>query len=224
MQRSTSSAARRVDARRRRPAAARAWRPRPRLKRSVDARARGRRRSARAAATAVVGTRRCVNTDGGASRVDAPPAPRHVVERARATALGEPQRTSRGCPPGPGSPDGAKPSTDAPSAARTPRRRDRLAAQRRVAHHAALADALAPDLELRLDHRQAVEPRRGARRARPGRTFAQRDERDVDDDQVGRVRELRRRRRRARWRARSRSRARPCAAASRARRRRRRAR
>ena len=48
---------------------------------------------------------------------------------------------------------------------------------------------LAPDLELRLDHRQAVE-RGAAQRERRRQHLGQRDERDVDHDQVGSVREL----------------------------------
>ncbi len=89
-------------------------------------------------------------------------------------------------PAGPGRPDGAKPCTERRAGGDG---RDRLAAELHVAHHAALADTLPPHLELRLDHRQAVVPRRG--HAEHGRQhLPQGDERDVDHDQVGRVREL----------------------------------
>ena len=58
-----------------------------------------------------------------------------------------------------------------------------------LAHHAALADALAADLELRLDHGQRVEARRGGGQDR-GQDLGQRDERDVGDDEVGPVGQL----------------------------------
>ena len=86
--------------------------------------------------------------------------------------------------------DGAKPRTAAPSARRADGRRSPRGALR-VAHDAAAADVLAPDLELRLDHRQRVEAL--GRAGEHGREhLAQRDERDVDDDQVRRVGQLRR--------------------------------
>ena len=75
-------------------------------------------------------------------------------------------------PAGPGSPEDAKPSTAAPAAARPRDRHDRLAPQRRIAHHAALADPLAPDLELRLDHHQRVERARPRSASTAGSTFA----------------------------------------------------
>ena len=60
-----------------------------------------------------------------------------------------------------------------------------------VAHHAAAAHVLAAGLELRLDHRERVEALGGARQH--GREhLAQRDEADVEHDQVGRVGQLRR--------------------------------
>ncbi len=67
---------------------------------------------------------------------------------------------------------------------------DDLAPQLRVLDHAALADPLAADLELRLDHRQAVERARPWSRGPPGRTLRQGDEGDVDDDQIRAVREV----------------------------------
>ena len=97
----------------------------------------------------------------------------------------------------------------------------RGAGARGVAHHAALADLPAPHLELGLDQRQAVEPLRRA--GQHGRQhLGQRDERHVDHDQIGRVRQLARAGATARCSARSRSPADRSATASRARRRRRR--
>ena len=100
------------------------------------------------------------------------------------------QRNVSLLPDGPGSADGALPTTAAPvRASRVGDLVDHLAPQIRVLDDAALADPVAPDLELRLDHGQAVEPVRG--RGQHGRQdLAQRDERDVDHDQVGTVRQL----------------------------------
>ena len=95
-------------------------------------------------------------------------------------------------PAGPGSPEEAKPSTAAPSSTRAGgHRADRGPPRLGVAHHAAAAHVLAPGLELRLDHRQRVEAL-GRARQHGREHLAQRDEADVDHDQVGRVGQLRR--------------------------------
>jgi hypothetical protein len=111
---------------------------------------------------------------------------RHVVERGRTAGLGQPHerlaiagRTGQS-----GRRDPAHRGVDG-----TRDRGEGGAPQLRIAHHAALPDALAADLELRLDHRQAVEPL-GSARQHGRQHLLQRDERDVHDDQVGRVRQL----------------------------------
>ena len=65
-------------------------------------------------------------------------------------------------------------------------RDQRLEAERRVAHDAALADRSPSHLELRFDEREAVESVGGTPQHR-GQHLRQGDERDVDHDQVGRV-------------------------------------
>ena len=111
MQRSTSSTARRVRAD---PVP----RPQPVLlglvgrEAQLDAGARARRRSARAARAAVSATRRCVRTVAGLSRARPPPAATSSTAPARPPSASH-TNVSR-LPAGPGRPDGAKPSTDAP--------------------------------------------------------------------------------------------------------------
>ena len=68
--------------------------------------------------------------------------------------------------------------------------RERLAAVAGVADHAALADPLAAQLELGLDQRQQVAARRQAP-AIGGEQLGERDEGDVDGDQLGLERERR---------------------------------
>ena len=88
-------------------------------------------------------------------------------------------------PAGPGSPEEAKPRTDAPSSrtACWPTLTSAARLSSGVAHHAALADLLAGHLELGLDHGEHVEARRGSRHN--GRKhLRQRDERHVGHDQV----------------------------------------
>ena len=112
--------------------------------------------------------------------------------RARRARPRRARRRSRGCPAGPGRPDEAKPSTDAPSSlARVlghghaaPRAGPRARAPRRPC-----PTRSRPDLELRLDHGEAVEARRRCREH--GRQhLRQRDERDVGHDQVRREGQL----------------------------------
>ena len=113
---------------------------------------------------------------------------------------------------------------NAEARARAPSRATSTSASTRsrgIAHDAALADPLAPDLELRLDQRDQVEARRRAAQHR-GQHLAEADEGEVGDDQVGPVGKFVRAPARARCDARSRSRARPGAASSAARRSRRR--
>ena len=97
----------------------------------------------------------------------------------------------------------------------------RGAPQLGIADHAALADRLAPDLELRLDQREAVEADRPRSRSTAGRTFAS----EMNDTSItirsGAVREVVRAQRPGVASARSPSPAHPSEAASRARRRRR---
>ena len=76
------------------------------------------------------------------------------------------------------------PSPSAAAAAATSQHR--LGAQRRVADHAAGADPLLADLELRLDQQHQVAVRRGAGGQR-GQHQPQRDERQVGDGQVDRA-------------------------------------
>ena len=93
-------------------------------------------------------------------------------------------------PAGPGSPEEQYPWTLMPGLQRRlTRRHQRLEAVGRVAHHAALADAVAADLELRLHEREQVEPRGRAGR-HGGQHLGQADERHVDHDQLGRVGKL----------------------------------
>ena len=66
---------------------------------------------------------------------------------------------------------------------RTRRRRRALPPRLGLAHHPAAADARAADLELRLDHRERVVARRGARE-HGGQHLAQGDEGDVEHDQL----------------------------------------
>ena len=77
-------------------------------------------------------------------------------------------------PAGPGRPEEAKPSTDVAERAGEALAggRERGAPVGGVADHAALADAPPPDLELRLDESQAVEPLGGAPPSTAGSTLA----------------------------------------------------
>ena len=96
-------------------------------------------------------------------------------------------------PFGPGSPLDANPSTTAPSAEAA--RATSSSASRRsagVAHDAVLPDPPRPHLELRLDHHQRVERRREAAEHRR-QHLRHRDERHVDDGQVGDERKVGRR-------------------------------
>ena len=74
------------------------------------------------------------------------------------------RRSSRGCRPARAAPRTRSRAPPQPELLARVRghRHERRAAVVRRAHHAALADALAPDLELRLDQGQAVEARRRA--------------------------------------------------------------
>ena len=155
------------------------------------------RRRARASisaprAGAVSAARRWVSTV--ATRFTAHLQARRGVEigdRARRGRARPARRTSPGSPPGPAAP---RRRTRAPPRPR-PRRRvatrdDRLTPQRGIADHAALADPVAADLELRLDHDERVEPLRGAREHRREH-LGERDEGHVGDDEVGPVRQRR---------------------------------
>ena len=103
--------------------------------------------------------------------------PRRAARRRRRPRGRPPPatRTSRGCPPGPGRPEEAKPSTAAPSscpqAATAPSAARRASGSRTTPPR---LHVLAPRLELRLDHRERVEALRGARPARPGAPCAAR--------------------------------------------------
>ena len=142
------------------------------------------------AAAAVSATCWWVNSGHASGRLTArPPAPPPRCRQRRPSRPGSASQTNVSwLPAGPGRPEDAKPSTAAPSDSRGPRRHvdQRLAPVVGRPHDAALPHPLAPDLELGLDHRQAV-PALGRARERRGQSLAQRDERDVGDDEVGRV-------------------------------------
>ena len=162
---------------------------------------------------------------GGAHAARPPPRARPRGRRPRPARPASASQTNVSrLPFGPGQPGRTRsPARPRPSSRRGARDgHERLAPVGRLAHDAALADALAADLELRLDHRERVEARRRRRPAAPGSTLRQRDERDVGDDQVRARRAGRRAPARGRSCARARSRARRCAAPVAARRRRRR--
>ena len=120
-------------------------------------------------------------------------ADRRSCPRRRDVGVGErrgpvrSQRKNSTLPDGPGSGLGATPAAPQPRAAAAPATAATAsAAQRRVADHAARAEPLPADLELRLDHE-----RRGRRPARvtptsAASTSAQRDEGQVADDEVDR--------------------------------------
>ena len=119
--------------------------------------------------------------DGGAHAV--PPSGSTLSSSASRSPAGPPRsnqtKVSR-LPFGPGSPDEASPTDNQPLVlSGGGDRADRVAAVGGLADHPAAPDALGPELELRLDHRQQVEPL--ARAARDGaQQLRQRDERDVD--------------------------------------------
>ena len=129
----------------------------------------------------VVGARSRGSTSSASSSIDA------RVPGAARPASARQTNVSR-LPFGPGSPEEWKPSTADAERRRGLADEDQgFAAVARVAHDAALADPAAAELELRLDHRQGVEAGR-PRSEHGGEDLAQRDERDVDHDQVGSVR------------------------------------
>ena len=99
------------------------------------------------------------------ARVEQPPGP----------AAARPARSHRKystLPAGPGSGLAVTPATPSPSARAPPRRPPRTASARSagLAHDAAGAEPLLPDLELRLDHQHQVGVRRRRQRTRAGST------------------------------------------------------
>ena len=119
-----------------------------------------------------------------ARRPRGPPArPRDRARRSR--------RTSRGSPPARAGPRTRSRARTAPSSraanAPTPTSASRRSSASRTTPP--FPTRSRPDLELRLDHREQIEPGRGGAHHR-GQHLGQRDERDVGHDQVGRVRQL----------------------------------
>ena len=110
-----------------------------------------------------------------------------VAATAPSRAASASQRNVSRLPLGPGSPEDTAPRTAAPSS-RAQAATARTAARRSASSRTTppLPTRSRPGLELRLDHHEGVEARRGAGQQR-GQHLAQRDEGEVGHDEVGRV-------------------------------------